>query len=233
MDFKEQFQYKEDGQGAPVLLLHGWGGNENSFSELFSFLSQKYYVLSLALPMNLSKPWTLQDYVTFVISFLKHKKIKKPHIVCHSFGGRVSVELAQKHAQKIVFIDSAGIKPRFSLKKKLKVWQYKLLKILVKWKWISAQKLQSFGSSDYKQLTSPMKKTFINIVNYNQVKLLKGIENPTLILWGKQDKDTPLYMAKIFHKRIKNSKLIVEDGGHFAYLKYGRKWAMLIDNFLS
>ena len=38
---------------------------------------------------------------------------------------------------------------------------------------------------------------------------------------------------KIFHKKIKNSKLVVKHGGHFAYLEYGREWAMLIDNFLN
>ena len=39
-----------------------------------------------------------------------------------------------------------------------------------------------------------MKKTFSNIVNYNQIKQLKKINVSTLLVWGTLDKETPFYL---------------------------------------
>ena len=51
-------------------------------------------------------------------------EIKNPHVIAHSFGGRVTIYLASKYKDlfnKIVLVDSAGIKPKPSIKKKLKI----------------------------------------------------------------------------------------------------------------
>ena len=65
-----------------------------------------------------------------------------------------------------------------------------------------------------------MKKTFINIVNYNQTSCLKEIQVPTLLIWGTLDKETPFCFTKIFKKNIKDCEVIkFKKCGHFAYLE--------------
>ena len=77
-----------------------------------------------------------------------------------------------------------------------------------------------------------MKQTYVNIVNFDQSGALRHIKVPTLIIWGRDDSDTPLTMARKMHKRIPNNSLIVYDGGHYMYLDHSREIAEDIDNFV-
>ncbi|HSQ88585.1 alpha/beta hydrolase, partial [Romboutsia sp.] len=57
--------------------------------------------------------------------------------------------------------------------------------------------------------------TFRKVVKEDLKKDLNLIDVPTLIIWGKKDRSTPLEHGKILHKGIKKSKFIVfEKLGH-------------------
>lgn len=208
-----------------VLFLHGWGGNENSFLELYNNLNGKYNVLSINLSNittnYLNKPLTMYDYVIAVSIILNKLKIIKCHIVCHSFGFRIALILNRVQTVdllSLVIIDGAGIKDN-SLITKLKIIKYKFFKMLVKFKLLKPSILNKYGSQDYKNLTNKNKQTFINIVNLNLKSYVKYINAKCTIIWGKYDKDTKLKIAKYLHKKINNSKLIIYNTGHFSYLE--------------
>ena len=77
-----------------------------------------------------------------------------------------------------------------------------------------------------------MKQSFIKIVNEYLDDKLTLIKNQTLILHGKRDKETPLYMAKRLNKKIVNSKLIVlKDAGHFAFIDRPHKFNTEVKEF--
>jgi pimeloyl-ACP methyl ester carboxylesterase len=78
--------------------------------------------------------------------------------------------------------------------------------------------LSRYGSADYKSLSPVMKKTFVSVVNDHLDNLLREIAVPTLILWGKRDRETPPYMAKRIRRRVKNSRLVMLEGGHYVYI---------------
>lgn len=157
---------------------------------------------------------TLQDYCLGVMELLDYLGIKQALFVGHSFGGRVGIEIASKtsYAQALMLIDSAGMKPRFSLSKYIKVKAYKIRKRL-------GLDTNQCGSGDYRRLDPIMKATFVNIVNYHQDNLLHTINCPTAIVWGKKDRETPLYMARRLHDKIAHSQLILLDGGHWSYIE--------------
>ena len=46
------------------------------------------------------------------------------------------------------------------------------------------------------------------MLNFNEAKILKKINIPTLIIEGKSDYKTPMTVAREMHKTIKNSKLL-------------------------
>lgn len=233
-NFKNQkISYSDQFSGRPILFLHGWGGDKNSFAVLKSFLGEKYRLLSLTLPIDLKEVWTLKDYTNLVEAFLKKLKLKKVFCVAHSFGGRIALNLANNYFYKMVLTGCAGIKPRFNIIKFFKILKFKILKKLVKLKLYSYKALKKYGSEDYVKLNDVIKKTFINIISTNQKNMLKYINVKTLLYWGDRDKSTPTYMAKIFSKTIKNSKLIIKPGDHFVYLKRHEEFSYLIDNFFS
>ncbi len=207
------------GDGTPVLLLHGWGASAKAMQGLFDFVkSLGRSVISIDFPYfggSDAPPgdWGVYDYARITHEFMKALEAEKAVIVGHSFGGRIGILLASDYnaAEKLVLIDSAGLKPRRGIKYRLKVAFYKIEK-----KFGRAKK--GAGSADYNALPDFMKPVFVRVVNAHLDKKLENICVPTLILWGKDDKDTPLYMAKKFEKNIKDSGLVVfENAGHFSY----------------
>ena len=105
---------------------------------------------------------------------------------------------------------------------------------MVKLKIVNKKILNRFGSSDYKALSSDEKQVFNRIIKQDLSYALKDITSSTLIIWGKLDKDTPLYMAKKLNKYIINSGLIVfENAGHYSYLDEATKSLLILKSFLN
>ena len=129
--------------------------------------------------------------------------------------------------KKIILVDSAGMKPRFNLKTKCKILKYKLLKKL-------GFKQENKGSSDYKNLSPIMKKTFSNVVNFFLEEYAKHIKAETLIIFGEKDKAMPVYMGKRLQKLIPDSALLVfKNASHFAYLDNFSDFVIIAKNFLK
>ena len=220
--------YKNKNTTKAVLFLHGFGGTIESFSILEQALQPYYHTINLSLPGffcngAVSDNFTIYDYAKLIVTFLSELNVKKVYVVSHSFGGRIAIMLASLYSElieKLVLIDSAGLKPRFSLFIYFKIRYFKFLKWLSKIKIIKKEYLNKFGSSDYKNLSNSQKQIFNNIVKEDLSYLLKNIKAPTLIIWGKKDKVTPYYMAKKLNKSINNSRLIsYKKATHFSYLE--------------
>jgi pimeloyl-ACP methyl ester carboxylesterase len=235
------YRYHKGTCGKTVLLLHGWGGSLNSFKHLENYLIiNNFSVITLDFPgfggSDLpSIDWTLNDYVKVVQELLDAENINKVSIVCHSFGGRVALLFASEissKVEKLVLVDSAGIKPKFSIIKSFKIFKYKCLKTLKKIG-IVKKDLNNYGSADYRAMPEKLKPVFNRIVTTDLSQQSKKITAPTLIVWGKDDEDTPFYMAKKLNKNIKDSAIITFEGGHFAYLNNASKFALIVDEFLK
>ena len=199
---------------------------------LFSFLQKKGYdVLSVDFAgfgqsAEPKKGWSIYDYADSIKELIRHEKLQNPIILGHSFGGRVGIILAKDgEASGLVLIDSAGIKPRRKLSYYLSVYNYKLRKKL-------GLSVEKYGSTDYKSLSEQMRETFVKVVNEHLDKEVCKINCPTLILWGKDDKETPIYMAKKLNKEIKNSACIILEGGHFSFLDSFNETCGIVESFL-
>ena len=221
-----------------IIFLHGWGADKNSFLWLANYLHQ--YSLHFASLDGFEeepppKDSTIQGYSNRLADYIAKNNFKNVVLVGHSFGGRIAIEYASNnHVKGLVLVDSAGIKPKFSIKKWLEIRRYKLLKFLVKTKCIKNDNiLGKYGSSDYRNCNQEMKKVFMFAINYNQTKLLKKIDCPTLVYWGKNDKDTPIYMAKKIAKEIKKSQLIFNNGGHFSFLDCPEHFKNCLEYFIT
>ncbi|MBQ3213902.1 MAG: alpha/beta hydrolase [Clostridia bacterium] len=221
--------YKTKGKGqedCPLLFLHGWEGSTKSFDYFFEKLSKHRFCVNVDFPpFGLSsmpkEELTLADYAEIIKKLIKNLNAKRVDIVAHSFGGRVAIFLASQtnNINKMLLTGCAGLKKR-SMLKFFKVQKYRCLKFLSKINIYSKQKLLKYGSEEYKKLNPIMKKTFINIVNFNQISQLKKINVPTLLIWGTLDKETPFYFTKIFKKHIKDCEVIkFKNCSHFAYLE--------------
>lgn len=176
-------------------------------------------------------PYSLSDYCDEVEKYIKDNRLVRPSVVAHSFGGRIAVALASRDPQifdKIVLTGSAGLKPKPSAKRFIKKTAFRVLSVFT-----DKSKLSAFYSSDYNALSPVMKESFIKIVNEHLDDRLEKISNETLIIFGKNDKETPPYMAKKYKKHVKNSELKFIDGaGHFCFIDKPWKFNMEVREFL-
>jgi pimeloyl-ACP methyl ester carboxylesterase len=240
--------YKKQGSGKKVVLLHGWGGEADSFLPVFNYLSQKFEVYAIDFPgfgksdLPLT-PWDVTDYNNMLRKFFDLLQIDKAMIIGHSFGGRVAILFSANnpsYVEKIVLVDSAGIIPKRTFKYHMRVCKFKLMKnlfVLFYSKGSKEEKLEKFykryGSNDYKQAGS-LRQTFVKIVNQDLRGYLPKIKSPTLLVWGENDKDTPLYFGKIMEKEIPDAGLVVFKGaGHFSYLDKINDFNIIVSKFFG
>ncbi|MCL2177591.1 MAG: alpha/beta hydrolase [Firmicutes bacterium] len=242
-----------------IVFLHGWGGSIDSFIYIAKALSTKYRCILIDLVGHgktdyPNAPFTIYDYAEHTLEVLKALQVDNTYIVAHSFGGRIALLLSAYHPaliKKQILTGCAGIKPKRKLKVRLKILQYKIAKRLVKLGLRKKCVLNKYGSKDYKALTPArpsnsvhtkkpcqtatdnLKKSFISVVNHDLTRYLKYIDTPTLLVWGKNDVDTPIYMAHKLNKHIKDSGLIVYEGDHFAYLQNANAFIKVTKHFFD
>lgn len=221
------------GKGKDIVFLHGWGASVSAFLFVAKKASLDYRVtiLDFAGFGDSEEPnfaYGVRDYANDVLCLLDELEIKRCTLVGHSFGGRVAIEISAKHkkiVERLILIDSAGMKPRRKPAYYIKVLLHKIRKKL------GLKGMR--GSKDYQVLSPRMRQTFVKVVNYYQDLLLKDIVCPTAVFWGKDDKETPIYMFKRIVKGIRGSQGFMLDGGHFSYVDDMNRFMLIMLAFLK
>lgn len=238
-----------EGEGKNILLLHGWGCSVETVMPIFNHLKDRFKVYAVDMPgfgksQEPESVWGTEEFAKVVKGFIDKMNIEKVTLIGHSHGGRVSIFLGNEYPNlidKIILIDSAGLIPKRHAKYYVKVYTFKTLKKLYNTLYFWSDKeermekfYKRFGSTDYKNAGGIMRKILVKLVNENLKPYLKGINAPTLLIWGKNDMDTPVYMGEIMEKEITDSGLIVlDDAGHYSYLDQFQRFKIIIDNFLE
>ena len=79
-----------------------------------------------------------------------------------------------------------------------------------------------------------MRQTMVKVINDNLFNLLGLIKAPTLLIWGENDEETPLYMGQIMEKEIPDSGLVILKGaGHYSYVDNYDQFRAVINVFLK
>ena len=226
-----------------IVFLHGWGADKNSFLWTKDYLKNYSLVYidfrGFGDSDEPEKPWSVFDYVQDVKNLLDGFNISSLILVGHSFGGRVAIKFSFLYQNeyddfKLCLVDSAGIKPRRNLLYYYKIFKFKILKKIAKRIKIIENYVKKCGSSDYKKLSPLMKETFKMIVNEDLSYDAKYITKSTLLIWGRKDKETKLYMARKLKKLICFSKLhIIDNAGHFCFLDNPKEFLIVLDTFIK
>lgn len=234
------------GEGAPVLLLHGWGANVPLLWALMEQLAGKgFRCYAPDLPgFGDSDPppsaWTVHDYAAFVLAYMDAQALQRVHLFGHSFGGRLALVLGANHADrldKIVLCDAAGVKPKTPWYHALPAALYQTIKDKIP-EGSTLDKLrdryrQRVGSADYLS-AGAMKETFLAVIAEDLLPCARRIQHPTLLLWGENDTDTPLWQAQALADAIPDSGLVTFPGaGHYSYLDALPDAVRVIDYFFK
>ncbi|MDB5162790.1 MAG: alpha/beta hydrolase family protein [Candidatus Saccharibacteria bacterium] len=243
-------EYKKEGQGNAVLLLHGWGTSLASFDQLSQHLVVTgHEVFRIDFPGFGASPvpngnWSVGEYAELTAAFVGKMNISKlTAIFGHSFGGRViikGVATGLLQPEKVILMGSAGIKPKTTAKMIAYRTVAKTGKAVTALpglnkmsKSLRERLYAAVGSSDYQQ-SGAMKQVFLNTIREDLTQYLPAIAAPTLLLWGERDTETPLADGKLMHAKISKSELIVlPNAGHFVYDDDFDGATKAIDRFLG
>ena len=222
--------YIEKGTGQPIILLHGWGQTKETFNDLINSLCEEYKVIAIDLPgfgdTEIGVPLDLFSVAELIYHFVEQMNIKKPIMIGHSYGARiVSIYGSKYNVSKIVIISGAGIKQKISIINRLKIRIYKFFK--------KRNIILKLGSKDYINSDNVKRSMLVNAINTDLSKELTTISVPTLLIYGKNDKVTPLDLGYKMKNKIKYSELIeVEDCGHFPYIEKPTIFRLILNSFL-
>lgn len=112
-----------DAEGPPVIFIHGFGGDLNNWLFNQPALAEKHTTYALDLPGHggSAKEVGAGDIAAMtaaVVDFMAALDIPKAHLVGHSLGGGVSLNLALEHpdrAASVTAIATAGLGPEISM----------------------------------------------------------------------------------------------------------------------
>lgn len=243
--------YEQKGSGDLIVLLHGWGSNIKLFANLIELLSKKYTVVAMDMPgfgesEEPPSAWCVDDYVQFVIDFLKDYDTKQVMLLGHSFGGRVIIRMHARKSlpfdiTKVILVDSAGIMPPKSNKKSWRTRYYKLGKAFLSTKLmqkLAPDALENFrkkmGSADYAAASPLMRQVMVKVVNEDLEPYLHLIKCPTLLVWGVNDTATPLSDGEKMEKLIPDAGLVkLENAGHYSFLEQQYTFNRVMCSFLK
>jgi pimeloyl-ACP methyl ester carboxylesterase len=211
-----------------LVVLHGWGRNKGDWKRFAETVSveKRLQVILIDLPGFGGSTIPTEvidsyDYSRYVMEFISKLGIKKYSLLGHSFGGKVAIIIAAEsdNVERLFLVSPSGIlKNYFKM-----ILGFVAIVFRFLFSWILPDRFMEkfanyFRSKDYKQ-SGEMSKIFKKTVNQGVTKEAKNIGTKTLIVWGSNDKETPLAASKKLRKLISESSIrIVWEAGHNSHL---------------
>ena len=211
-------RYADRGFGdSVVLLLHGFGGDLDNWMFNLDSLAEKHRLLALDLPghgqsVKTNVDPSLSGMATFVRKFLDVLSVSSVHVVGHSMGGAIAMQLASdspKTVKSLGLICSAGLGPDINsdyLRGFVEAQSQQELKLVLQQLFAdeSLVNLQLVNDLlNYKRMDgveATLKALSETLISAGEQTFLtdnivaSGI--PVLVIWGKQDRIIPVSHAQ-------------------------------------
>lgn len=241
--------YRDSGEDnlKPVIIMHGWGCNVDTVASIENIFKGKMRVINVDLPGHgkSSEPpsvWGIEDFTAMIEKFISKLGLVRPSLIGHSFGGRISIlHSSRGDVEKVLLVDSAGIKPKRSLKYYWKVYSFKAMKNTVlllcgkkKGSEIVDKLRGKKGSSDYRNSSPRMRAIMSKCVNEDLKYAMPSIKAPVLLVWGEDDTATPLSDAQTMKRLIPDAGLVSFPGcGHYSFLDNPFGFKAVVSSFFN
>lgn len=242
----DKFSYIEEGEGAPLVLLHGLFGALSNFKPLVDHFKQYNKVIVPMLPlldMDILHT-SVSGLAKYVHKFIETRDYKDVNLLGNSLGGHVGLVYLLKNGSSrvktVILTGSSGLfesamgdsypkrGDREYIRKKTELTFY-----------------------DPKMATEELVNEVFEITN-NRLKVikiialaksairnnlgeeLKEIKQPTCLIWGNNDSITPPFVGKEFQKLIPNSELhFIDKCGHAPMMEVPGEFNTILDAFLA
>lgn len=221
-----QLNYIEQGQGQPLILLHGNGESCNYFEHQISYFSRDYRVIAIDTrghgksPRG-EKPFTIKQFAEDLHDFMDEKGIEKANLLGFSDGGNIALTFALKYPERIdkMIVDGANLFP--SGVRPLYQWPieigYRIAKLFYKKSVKAKQNTEMLG-------------LMVNDPHIEPLELAR-LTMPVLVVAGTKDMIKESH-TRLIYKNLPNALLNIIEGDHFVANKNADVFNKVVDAFL-
>jgi len=216
----------EEGNGFPLILLHGNGEDHSYFEQQIAFFSSFYRVIALDTRGHGKTPrgereFTISQFADDLYEFMLKQNISKAHILGFSDGANIAMKFAIKYpeyADKLI-LNGGNLYPE-GVKRSVQIpieLGYKIASFFV-------------GVSNKAKMNTEMLGLMVNDPNIS-LSELQRIKHKTLVIAGTKD------MIKEEHTRLiadtlSDSSLVFINGDHFIASKNSTEFNKAVFDFL-
>ena len=242
---QDKFRYIEEGQGEPLVLLHGLFGAMSNFSDLIEYFRHHNKVVVPLLPLfDLDILHTsVSGLERFVNRFIDARGYEDVHLLGNSLGGHVALIHILKHPEKIkslILTGSSGLFENGMGDSYPKRGDYDYIKRKTELTFYDPKMATKELVDEVFELTNNRLKVIKIIalaksaIRNNLGEELNQIKQPTLLIWGNNDTITPPFVAREFNRLIPNSELyFIDKCGHAPMMEVSDEFNVILHKFLK
>lgn len=240
-----KFRYVEEGEGEPLVLLHGLFGALSNFKDLVDHFKNTHKVIIPMLPLfDLSVLDTsVSGLAKHVQKFIDARELNNVHLLGNSLGGHVGLVYTLKHQEKVKTITLTGSSGLFENgmgETYPKRGDYEYIRKKTELTFFDpAVASKELVDEVYSIVNNRLKAIKIiqlarSAIKHNLGNELNDIKVPTCLIWGKNDTITPPMVAEEFHKLIPNSEVHwIDKCGHAPMMEVPGDFNVILDGFLA
>jgi len=241
-----KFIYAEAGEGRAIIVLHGLMGALSNFDKTFHHFSNiGYKVLIPELPLYtlpLLKT-NVKNLAKFLHEFIEHKNLKNVILLGNSLGGHIALYHTKHYTKDVgalVLTGSSGLYEKSMGVSFPKRGNYEYIEKKTKEVFydenVATKELIDQVYNIVNDRNSAIKTLSIakSAIRHNMAKDLPNMNQPTCIIWGKQDNVTPPEVAEDFHKLLPNSDLFwINKCGHAAMMETPYEFNAILEDWFK
>jgi 2-hydroxy-6-oxonona-2,4-dienedioate hydrolase len=240
-----KFKFIEEGEGEPLMLLHGLFGALSNFQDLIAHFSKTNKVVVPLLPLlELDLLHTsVGGLQKFVQRFIEHRKYNNIHLLGNSLGGHVALVYILKHPEHIKSLILTGSSGLFENgmgdsypKRGDKEYIRKKTELTFYDPALATEELvnEVFEITNNRLKVIKIIALAKSAIRNNLNDELNLIKQPTCLIWGNNDSITPPFVGKEFNRLIPNSELhFVDKCGHAPMMEVPEEFNKILDGFLN
>jgi 2-hydroxy-6-oxonona-2,4-dienedioate hydrolase len=242
---QDKFKFIEEGEGEPLMLLHGLFGALSNFKDLIEHFRVSHKVIVPMLPLFDLDIFhtTVGGIAKYVHKFIEARGYQNIHLLGNSLGGHVALVHVLKHPERIrtlTLTGSSGLFENGMGDTYPKRGDYEYIKKKTELTFYDPKVATKELVDEVFEITSNRLKVIKIIslaksaIRNNLGEELNQIQQPTLLIWGNNDTITPPFVAREFNRLIPNSELyFVDKCGHAPMMEVPAEFNNILEQFLS